>query len=153
MRRNGRRNTNRYWTGPLDANCRPAAIHDLIREPSGAKAAPSPDTNAPHELSSRLPAIPLLGSEEAFQLRPLPHPLPHPLAVQSSLLTSVAYDRDRAILQLEFGYGAVYQYFGVPVQSYQELLRQPPTAPISIATFEAYSATFCCPLYKKRPPL
>ncbi len=54
--------------------------------------------------SSRLPAIPLLGSEEAFQLRPLPHPL----AVQSSLLTSVAYDRDRAI---------------VPVQSYQELLR------------------------------
>ena len=73
--------------------------------------------------SSRLPAIPLLGSEEAFQLRPLPHPLPHPLAVQSSLLTSVAYDRDRAILQLEFGYGAVYQYFGVPVQSYQELLR------------------------------
>src|SRR2546425_10746599 len=54
----------------------------------------------------------LLGSEQAFQLRPLPHPL----AVQSSLLTSVAYDRDRAILQLEFGDGAVYQYFGVPVQ-------------------------------------
>jgi hypothetical protein len=67
--------------------------------------------------SSRLPAIPILGSEEAFQLRPLP------LAVQSSLLTSVAYDRDRAILQLEFGDGAVYQYFGVPVQSYEELLR------------------------------
>jgi hypothetical protein len=28
---------------------RPGAVHDLIPEPSGAKAAPSPDTNAPHE--------------------------------------------------------------------------------------------------------
>ena len=69
--------------------------------------------------ASRLPAIPILGSEVAFDLRPLEHPL----AVHSSLLTSVAYDRDRALLQLEFGDGAVYQYFGVPVQSYEELLR------------------------------
>ncbi len=67
-------------------------------------------------ISSLLPAIPVLGSEVASELRPLPHPL----AVQSSLLTSVASDRDRAILQLEFGDGPVYQYFGVPVQSYHQ---------------------------------
>jgi len=68
---------------------------------------------------SLLPPIPIFAGDVAFGLRPLPHPL----AVQSSLLASVAYDHDRAILQLEFGYGAVYQYFGVPVQSYQELLQ------------------------------
>jgi hypothetical protein len=68
---------------------------------------------------SLLPAIRLLAGEVAFGLRPLPHPL----AVQSRLLASVAYDQERAILQLEFGYGAVYQYFGVPVQSYRELLQ------------------------------
>ena len=65
------------------------------------------------------PTIPLFAAEVAFGLRPLPHPL----AVQSSLLASVAYDHQRAILQLEFGSGAVYQYFGVPVQSYQELMQ------------------------------
>lgn len=68
---------------------------------------------------SLLPAIPLLAADVAFGLRPLPHPL----TVQSSLLVSVAYDHERAILQLEFGSGAVYQYFGVPVQSYQELMQ------------------------------
>jgi len=46
-----------------------------------------------------------------------------PVPVSSSLLASVAYDHDRAILQLEFRSGAVYQYFGVPRQSYQELLQ------------------------------
>jgi KTSC domain len=45
------------------------------------------------------------------------------LPVASSLLTCVAYDHDRAILQLEFRSGAVYQYFRVPRQSYQELLQ------------------------------
>src|SRR2546425_753005 len=98
------------------------------------------------------PTIPLFAAEVAFGLRPLPHPL----AVQSSLLASVVYDHQRAILQLEFGCGAVYHYFGVPVQSYQELMscRQPPTAPTSIATSEAYSTTFCYPLLEKpAPPL
>jgi hypothetical protein len=47
----------------------------------------------------------------------------HRLPVASSLLGSVAYDHDRAILQLEFRSGAVYQYFAVPRQSYQELLQ------------------------------
>ena len=68
-----------------------------------------------------LPAIPIFAGDVAFGLRPLPHPL----AVQSSLLASLAYDHHRAILQLEFACGAVYQYFDVPVQSYQELLQAP----------------------------
>src|SRR5437879_8607370 len=148
MRRNGRRNTNRYCAGPLEANCRPAAIHDLIREPSGAKAAPSPDTNAPHELFSAARHSPPLGSEEAFELRPLPDPL----AVQSSLLTSVAYDRDRAILQLEFGDGAVYQYFGVPVQSYEELLRAASHGASFNRHIQSLFRYVLLPLHKKRPP-
>ena len=69
--------------------------------------------------SSLLPAIPFLTGEVACGRRPLPHAL----AVQSSLLASVAYDHERDILQLEFGDGAVYQYFGVPIQSYQELMQ------------------------------
>lgn len=65
-------------------------------------------------------------------IRSLPTPIPvpatvvlgmPPLPVASSLLASVAYDHDRAILQLEFRSGAVYQYFRVPRQSYQELLQ------------------------------
>ncbi len=67
---------------------------------------------------SLLTPIPLFAGEVAFGLRPLQHPL----AVQSSLLASVAYDQERAILPLEFGFGAVYQDFGVPVQRYPELL-------------------------------
>ena len=66
-----------------------------------------------------LPSTPLFADTTVFGLRPLPHSL----TVQSSLLASVAYDHGRAILQLEFDGGAVYQYFGVPVQSYQELLQ------------------------------
>jgi hypothetical protein len=61
---------------------------------------------------------------------PTPTPAPTPLVldlpslpVTSSLLASVAYDHDRAILQLEFRGGAIYQYFGVPSRSYQELLQ------------------------------
>lgn len=56
--------------------------------------------------------------------RSLPTPIPlglHPLPVPSSLLARVAYDHDRGILLLEFHSGAVYQYFHVPLQSYQEL--------------------------------
>jgi hypothetical protein len=56
--------------------------------------------------------------------RSLPTPIPlglHPLPAPSSLLARVAYNHDRGILQLEFRSGAVYQYFNVPFQSYQEL--------------------------------
>lgn len=61
---------------------------------------------------------------------PTPVPVPAPLVldlpslpVTSSLLAGVAYDHDRAILQLAFRSGAVYQYFGVTRRSYQELLQ------------------------------
>lgn len=46
-----------------------------------------------------------------------------PLPVASSLLACVAYDHARAILQLEFRSGTVYQYFRVPRQTFQELLQ------------------------------
>jgi hypothetical protein len=49
--------------------------------------------------------------------------IPQTLPVQSSLIASIAYDHARAILQLEFRSGAVYQYFGVPSESYQQLLQ------------------------------
>jgi hypothetical protein len=99
--------------------------------------------------SSLLPAIPILGSEVALELRPLPHPL----AVQSSLLTSVAYDRDRAILQLEFGDGSVYQYFGVPVKGYQELLRAASQGVYFNRHIRSLFRYVLLPLPKKRPPL
>jgi hypothetical protein len=45
------------------------------------------------------------------------------VAVQSSLLTSTAYEPDQALLQLEFRGGSVYQYFQVPQQIHQALLQ------------------------------
>ncbi len=45
------------------------------------------------------------------------------VTVESSALAKVAYDNQRATLQVEFRDGAVYQYFGVPLHTYQELLR------------------------------
>lgn len=44
-------------------------------------------------------------------------------AVESSTLATVAYDRNRALLQLEFTSGALYQYFGVPLVVHEALLR------------------------------
>ena len=45
------------------------------------------------------------------------------VAVESSSLAKVAYDAQQAILQVEFCDGSVYQYAGVPLQTYQDLLR------------------------------
>ena len=45
------------------------------------------------------------------------------VVVESSALVRVAYDKQRAILQVEFCDGAVYQYLGVPLRIYQDLLR------------------------------
>ena len=42
-------------------------------------------------------------------------------AVESSLLTSVAYSTDQT-LQLEFHSGAVYRYFAVPFAVFQGLI-------------------------------
>jgi hypothetical protein len=44
-------------------------------------------------------------------------------AVRSSTLATIAYDRTRELLQLEFNSRALYQYFGVPVAVYEGLLR------------------------------
>ena len=46
-------------------------------------------------------------------------------AVESSTLATIAYDRTRRLLQLEFSSRAVYQYFGVPASVHKDLLRAP----------------------------
>jgi hypothetical protein len=45
--------------------------------------------------------------------------------VESTTLHSVCYDEARALLQLEFCSGAVYQYFRVPTAVHQSLLAAP----------------------------
>lgn len=46
-----------------------------------------------------------------------------PVTVRSSSLAKVAYDGRRAMLQLVFRDGTAYQYAGVPLGTYHELLR------------------------------
>jgi hypothetical protein len=46
-------------------------------------------------------------------------------AVESSTLATIAYDRTRELLQLEFNSHALYQYFGVPATVHESLLRAP----------------------------
>ena len=50
----------------------------------------------------------------------LPH-LTHPHAINSTALAAAFYDDTRAILQVEFRDGTVYQYMGVPKETYQDL--------------------------------
>jgi len=45
------------------------------------------------------------------------------IPLNSRSLRSVGYHAGNALLELEFHDGAVYQYFGVPAESYQSLLR------------------------------
>src|SRR2546425_1289176 len=47
------------------------------------------------------------------------------IAVESSTLARIAYDRTRELLQLEFNSHALYQYFGVPATVHEALLRAP----------------------------
>lgn len=47
------------------------------------------------------------------------------IAVESSTLAAVTYDRNRELLQLEFNSRALYQYFGVPAAVYEGLLCAP----------------------------
>ena len=42
--------------------------------------------------------------------------------LHSTVLEAAAYHHLEALLELQFSSGAVYQYFGVPEQTYQELL-------------------------------
>lgn len=46
----------------------------------------------------------------------------NPIAVESTTLTSVAYDVDRKLLELEFQDRSHYRYFQVPVEVYEALL-------------------------------
>jgi lysyl-tRNA synthetase, class II len=46
-----------------------------------------------------------------------------PVPVQSTLLTTVAYDADRKLLQLGFRDQAAYRYFDVPADLHDNLLR------------------------------
>jgi len=46
-------------------------------------------------------------------------------AVESTTLSTVAYDDTRDLLQLEFRSGAIYQYFAVPAAVHADLLRAP----------------------------
>ena len=45
--------------------------------------------------------------------------------VDSTTLATVAYDKARGLLQLEFRSRAIYQYFGVPAAVYAGLLDAP----------------------------
>ena len=54
-------------------------------------------------------------------LKPLP--TTNLVALRSSSLAHVAYDRHREILQVGFRDGTVYQYATVPIQTYHDLLR------------------------------
>ncbi len=44
------------------------------------------------------------------------------IELNSTGLQTAAYQDHPALLELEFRSGAIYRYFGVPVQTYQELL-------------------------------
>lgn len=48
-----------------------------------------------------------------------------PATVESTTLATVAYDARSQLLQLEFRNRAVYQYFGVPAEVHEALLRAP----------------------------
>ena len=49
----------------------------------------------------------------------------HVTAVESTTLATVAYDKARGLLQLEFRSGAIYQYFGVAAAVHEALLGAP----------------------------
>ena len=47
------------------------------------------------------------------------------IAVESSILATIGYDRTRELLQLELNSRALYQYFGVAATVHEALLRAP----------------------------
>lgn len=56
------------------------------------------------------------------QALPPPHSAVARVAVLSTSLASVGYDRASAVLEIEFLSGAVYRYSDVPVGVHQELM-------------------------------
>ena len=51
----------------------------------------------------------------------------HVTAVESTMLATVAYDKARELLQLEFRSRAIYQYFGVAAAVHEDLINRPAT--------------------------
>ncbi len=49
----------------------------------------------------------------------------NPIAVESTVLATVAYDADRQLLRIEFRDRSIYHYFSVPVEIHEGLLRAP----------------------------
>ena len=47
------------------------------------------------------------------------------LPLVSSMMTSAGYDPTTRVLEIAFAKGAVYRYFNVPLDVYQELLAGP----------------------------
>lgn len=45
------------------------------------------------------------------------------ITVDSSNLASVGYDTKKKILEIEFNHGGIYQYFDVPEDEYNKLLK------------------------------
>ena len=45
--------------------------------------------------------------------------------VQSSNIRSVGYDLDEQLLEIEFENGKIYQYFAVPADLYDRLMKAP----------------------------
>ncbi|MGD0036483.1 MAG: KTSC domain-containing protein [Bacteroidota bacterium] len=44
--------------------------------------------------------------------------------VDSTNITSIGYDEDSNTLEVEFHSGAIYQYFDVPLNVYQEMIQE-----------------------------
>ncbi len=42
--------------------------------------------------------------------------------VESSNLTSIGYDQDTSVLEVEFKRGSVYKYLDVPLETYEEMI-------------------------------
>lgn len=67
------------------------------------------------ELGEKLLAI--LSTENNSVIKRIP--------VASSNIASVGYDKEARILEIEFHYGAIYQYLDVPEKVYEELMNSP----------------------------
>jgi hypothetical protein len=49
----------------------------------------------------------------------------HRNPIDSSAISSVGYDEESSMLEVEFSSGAVYDYFEVPKRVYRDLLKAP----------------------------
>ena len=67
------------------------------------------------DLGKKLLEVMLLDSNSGIKRTP----------VASSNIASVGYDKENKILEIEFHHGAVYQYFDVPENLYEDLINSP----------------------------